>query len=286
MEQGTVHANGIDFAWLAEGPSDGPLALLLHGFPDSAWTWQHLLSDLAADGYRAVAPFMRGYAPTDVPADGRYQAGALVADAHALHGALGGDARAVLIGHDWGAMAAYGAAAFGGLDMWSRVVTMAVPPPHALGGLFLDYDQLKRSFYMFFFQLPLAEAVVGMNDLDFLARLWADWSPGFDGPEHVAHARDALRAPENMTAALGYYRALISGEVDPALAAEQAAAASKPPQPLLYLHGANDRCIGPDLIAGPNGSYPDTVLVEGVGHFLHLEQPAVVNRMVLDFLRA
>ena len=111
ISEGRIEANGLLFGYLEAGPAGGPLALCLHGFPDSAWTWRHLLPELAGAGYRAVAPFMRGYAPTEVPEDGRYQTGALVADAVALHEALGGDGRAVLIGHDWGAMAAYGAAA-------------------------------------------------------------------------------------------------------------------------------------------------------------------------------
>src|SRR4051812_50195551 len=96
---------------LEDGPADGPLALCLHGFPDSAWGWRHLLPALAGAGYHAVAPFMRGYAPTAVPADQCYFTGALALDAIALHGALGGDDRAVLIGHDWGATATYRAAA-------------------------------------------------------------------------------------------------------------------------------------------------------------------------------
>ena len=78
-----------------------------HRRPDTAHTWEHLLPALADAGFRAVAPFMRGYAPTAIPADGVYQIGALVADAVALHEALGGDADAVLIGHDWGAETAY-----------------------------------------------------------------------------------------------------------------------------------------------------------------------------------
>jgi pimeloyl-ACP methyl ester carboxylesterase len=120
-----VDANGIEFAVLEAG--SGPLALCLHGFPDSAHTWRHLLPRLASAGFRAVAPFMRGYAPTVIAADGCYRLGALVADAVALHDALGGDDRAVLIGHDWGAEAAYGAAAFAP-DRWRRLVTVAVPP--------------------------------------------------------------------------------------------------------------------------------------------------------------
>src|SRR5437899_12980405 len=105
MKKIEITANGLKFSALAEGPSNGPLALCLHGFPDSAWTWRYLLPELAAAGFRAVAPFMRGYAPTNVPSDGRYQTGALATDALALHDVLGGDGDAVIVGHDWGAAA-------------------------------------------------------------------------------------------------------------------------------------------------------------------------------------
>ena len=100
ITQHQIEANGLTFATLAAGDPDVPLALCLHGFPDSAWTWRHLLPSLAAAGYRAVAPWLRGYAPTTVPADGHYQAGMLGLDACALHQALGGGDDAVLIGHD------------------------------------------------------------------------------------------------------------------------------------------------------------------------------------------
>src|SRR3954453_15925726 len=85
ISEGTVKANGLQFGYLEDGPRDGPLALCLHGFPDSAWSWRHLLPALAGAGFHAVAPFLRGYAPTAVPADGRYQTGALVADTIGLH---------------------------------------------------------------------------------------------------------------------------------------------------------------------------------------------------------
>ena len=103
---GTVSANGINFHYLEMG--EGPLALCFHGFPDHAWSFRHLLPDLAQAGFRAVAPFMRGYAPTEPPADGRYQAVLLCKDVLALIGALGAE-RAYLIGNDWGAGAVTGA---------------------------------------------------------------------------------------------------------------------------------------------------------------------------------
>src|SRR3954464_10861758 len=165
----TVATPALEFGVLEAGT--GPLALCLHGFPDSAHTWRHLLPALADAGYRAVAPFQRGYAPTGVPADGAYQIGALAADANALHEALGGAEDAVLIGHDWGAAATYAAAAHEP-SRWRRTVAMSVPPFGAMVSSFLDYAQLRRSFYMFLFQTPLGEAAVAADGMAFLDRLW------------------------------------------------------------------------------------------------------------------
>lgn len=285
-----AQANGLTFSYLTEG--DGPLALLLHGFPDSAWTWRHLMADLTAAGYRSVAPFLRGYAPTEIPADGLYQPGAVASDAIALHQALGGDGDAVIVGHDWGALATYGAATHAP-ERWHRVVVAAVPPPATVANGFFSYDQLQRSWYMFFFQSPLAELAVAMNDLEFIDRLWADWSPGYtDSAQDLAHVKDCLREPANLAAAIGYYRATLgNGARSPEYDAVEASAAAPLTQPTLYLHGATDGCMGAELI-------DDTVrtalpaegsrieIVPDAGHFLQLEQPEVVNRLIIDFLTA
>jgi pimeloyl-ACP methyl ester carboxylesterase len=276
VRSATVRANGLQFGVLEAG--SGPLALCLHGFPDAAYTWRHLLPALAGAGFHAVAPFMRGYAPTAVPADGAYHLGALVADAVALHEVLGGDANAVLIGHDWGAEAAYGAAAFAP-DRWRRLVTLAVPPAALDEVLFSDYEQLKRSFYLFMFRDPagLAETAVARDDLAFLDKLWRDWSPGFQPGEHLARAKDCLRQPANLAAALGYYRAAV----------DQEAAARQAPQPALYLHGARDGCIGVDLVRGAERLLAPSsrmIVIDEAGHFLHLEKPGQVNDHILNWV--
>ncbi len=202
----TVRANDVEFVVLEAGT--GPLALCLHGFPDAAPTWRHLLPGLAAAGFHAVAPFMRGYAPTAVPRDGNYSIGALVADAVALHEVMGGDEQAVLIGSDWGAETAYGAAAFAP-GRWRRLVTLAVPPFALDSALFRDYRQLRRFFYLFFFRDPAAqaEAAVAADGMAFIDQLWRDWSPGYDAAGHLAEVKDCLRDPANLSAAIGYYRA-------------------------------------------------------------------------------
>lgn len=265
-----------------------PLALCLHGYPDTAWTWRHLLPRLDRAGFRAVAPFSRGYAPTGLAADGRYQAGVLGVDANALHEALGGTGDAVLIGHDWGAMGAYAAANLEP-ERWSRIVTASVPPGAVTAQGFLNYDQLRMSWYMFFQLTPLAGAVVAAEDFGFIERLWNDWSPGYDASKDVALFAESMPSPEHVEAALGYYRQTLQPELqDPVLAAAQAAVFELPTQPLLYLHGTDDGCMSPELAATTDSVLTvegsRAVMVPGSGHFLHLERPDVVNDEIVAFL--
>jgi len=289
MDQRTIEANGLYVAYLTEGPEDGPLALCLHGFPDTAHTWRHLLPELAAAGFRAVAPFLRGYAPTQVPADGRYQIGALVRDANALHEALGADDDAVIVGHDWGALATYGAVAHQP-GRWRRAVTAAVPPTAAIGLSLLTYAQLQRSWYMFFFLSPLAEVAVPLGDYAFIDHLWRDWSPGYDGAWDVARVKESIGDPERLVAAIGTYRALYDASLQvPELADEQTASLLPTPKPTLYLHGRDDGCMLLSSIGSPldfmaEGS--EMEIVDGAGHFLHLERPDVVNTRIVGFLAA
>ena len=282
-----VSANGTDFSYLECGT--GKLALLLHGFPDTAQTWRHLMPQLAEMGYRVVAPFMRGYAPSAVPSDGCYQTAMLARDANALHENLGGDSEAIIIGHDWGAPSCYGAA-IDAPTRWHKVIGMAVPPTAALGMAFVqNLEQIKKSWYMFFFQHGLADLVVGANNHAFIEMLWRDWSPGYDASVDLEFIRKSLADPKNLQAALGYYRATLGdGYRDPQLSELQnQMAASVPTQPLLYLHGANDGCIGVDVVESAKKNAPANVkfeVVEAAGHFLQLEQPKVVNKLICDFL--
>ncbi|HVU72116.1 MAG TPA: alpha/beta hydrolase [Mycobacteriales bacterium] len=286
ITQGSVSANGLDIAYLACGES-GPLAVCLHGFPDTAHTWRHLLPRLADAGYRAVAPFLRGYAPTSVPADGEYGVGALAADALAFADALGGSDDDVLVGHDWGAFATYCVGAYAP-ERFRSYVTMAVPPTAATMSTFFTHAQLKRSFYVFLFQTPLAEAAVPMNDFALIEGLWADWSPGYDGAIDVSHVREALRDPARTAAAIGYYRAMLQPDRNgPTYAAQQAVAANTPPKPYLYLHGTRDGALaapGKEEVVANLAAGSRVEIIDGVGHFLHLEQPKVVNDLVIEWL--
>lgn len=280
----TVSANGLAFGVLEAG--SGPLALCLHGFPDSAYSWRHLLPALAGAGFHAVAPFTRGYAPTEVPEDGCYEPGALTADVLALHEALDADEDAVLIGHDWGAAAAYGAAAFAP-ERWRRLVALAVPPRALDEAIFSDYEQLKRFFYFFAFQTPLAEQVVAADGMAFIDRLWAEWSPGYDATEDLGHVKDALRDEANRAAAIGYYRAVFQPGGSGRYEQERQASQRQAPQPTLYLHGDNDGCVAIDLVrdvAQHLAPQSRMTIVEGAGHFAHLERPAEVNEHIVAWV--
>jgi pimeloyl-ACP methyl ester carboxylesterase len=265
-----------------------PLVVCMHGFPDSAHSWRHLMPVLDAAGFRVIAPFIRGYAPSTVSTTGAYQTGASAIDACALHQHFGGDDRAVLIGHDWGASIVYGAASYEA-DRWAKVVAMAVPPGGSMGLAFVtNTDQLKRSWYMFFFQHDLADLVVPANNMAFIDMIWEDWSPGYDATVDLEHVKDALREPGHMAAALGYYRAALGDGFRSAehLDAQNATQAI-PEQPTLYLHGANDGCIGPEVAESARpmvGDHVSIELIDGVGHFLHLEAPDTVNARILEFL--
>lgn len=283
-----ITVGDVELAYLACGDT-GPLALCLHGFPDSAQTWRHLLPALADAGFRAIAPWLRGYAPSSVDPKGRHQVGASVGDANALHEALDGDGDAVLIGHDWGARIATGAAVHSP-ERWRAIVTGAVPPSGAVAQGFLTYRQLRRSWYMFLFQTPLAEIAVSMNDLEFIDHLWHDWSPGYDASEDLPHVKAALRDPANLAAALGYYRATLNPaeHTVPELQELEDAIGGTPEQPHLFMHGSDDGCMGVELahLAAPFMPSPKSLveIVEHTGHFFHLENPGAVNKMIVDFL--
>ncbi len=289
MRTGRVRARGLDFATLEDG--DGPLVLCLHGFPDHPRSFRHQLPALAGAGFRAVAPALRGYAPTGPAPDGRYQPAALAMDAVALIEALGYD-DAIVFGHDWGATAAYGAALAAPRRI-RKLVTAAVPyGPQVLGSFLTSYDQQRRSWYMFFFQTPFADAAVAHDDFAFLERLWRDWSPGWKyPPEEIAALKETFRQPGVLAAALGYYRATFNPALqDPDLAALQMRMMTDPIEvPGLMLHGRNDGCMGAELIDGMSALFPRGLRVEIVpdtGHFLHQEAPERINAIVLDFLRS
>ena len=198
-----VDASGLRFGYFESG--SGPLVLLIHGFPDTAHSWDPTRRALAAAGFRAVAPFTRGYAPTDVPPTEAYDSDTLGQDVIALVRALGGGAPAVVVGHDWGASAAYSAAALGP-ETVRLLVTIAIPHPNSITPTPSAIWAVRH-----FFALNRRSALRWVPDDDFayIDELLHRWSPRWNpGPEESAEVKKIFRNPKNLDAALGYYRAL------------------------------------------------------------------------------
>jgi pimeloyl-ACP methyl ester carboxylesterase len=287
LKTGRVEANGIAFHYLEAGR--GPLVLCLHGFPDNAYTYGELLPALARAGLRGVAPFMRGYAPTSPAPDGRYQAVLLAQDALALITALGAE-RALLVGHDWGATAAYGAAALAP-ERIERLVTIGAAHPAAVRGrLAASYERHKGIWHAYFFQMPSAEQVVAAHDFAFLEHWWRDASPEYDPAPVMERVKATFRQPGVVTAALSYYRHTFHpAHRDPALQSLQERASSAPTAvPTLALHGTRDRPGRLEAFEGMDDLFPkglEKVVVPGAGHFVHIERPGEVNRRIVDFFQ-
>lgn len=261
------------------------LVLVLHGFPDHPPSAEGLVAELAAAGYAVAAPWMRGYAPS--PVEGPYHAEQLAADVLALADALG-HRRFAVVGHDWGAVVACALAALAPGRV-RAAVTMAVPHPLAFARALASPGQLARSWYMLAFQLPGAEAAAAAGDFRLVDWLWRRWSPGLRLPRE---ARDALHAclAASWPAPLGYYRAAVR---PPGEALRRVRAGSPLAAPLtvptLHLHGADDGCIAPSAARGQRrwfaGPFAEEVL-DGVGHFLHVEDPRRVAARVVGWLAA
>lgn len=281
-----IVANGITFGAIEAG--EGPLVLLMHGFPDHHLSWAPMVQTLAAQGFHVVAPAMRGFAPTGPASDGCYQAWATGSDIIALIDALGYD-DAIVVGHDWGAAAAY-AAARQAPERISKLVTLAVPHGPQLGTAFVtNDDQQRRSWYMFFFQMPFAEAAVALNNFAFIDRLWAEWSPGYiAAPEDRTALKEMFATDGVLSATLAYYRQTFSAVPDhPEWADRQSRSAGDIAVPTLYLHGADDGCIGVEVCEGMESHFSAglrSVVVPDAGHFLHVEQPGVIAGHILEFI--
>jgi pimeloyl-ACP methyl ester carboxylesterase len=274
VRQGTVVANGLRFAYLELG--QGPLAVLLHGFPDTPYGWLDTLRTLAGRGYRAVAPFTRGYAPTQVPPTRVTTLQELAQDALALIPALGSES-ALLVAHDWGAATAYLAAAMAP-ERIEQLVAVGIPHP-AVVRPSLRLLWVGRHFITL--RLPGAVGRAGRRDLALLDTFYRRWSPTWDfGPEETAPVKAALAERANLDAAIGYYRGYRPG-LAPALRA-------KLPMPTLAVAGRDDPALDVDVYEQARRKFAGEYRVAALpgGHFVHRESPDAFREALLSFLAA
>ena len=288
FEEITLRANGLSFSALAQG--DGPTVLCLHGFPDHMRSYRFQLPALAGAGYRAIAPLLRGYEPSSQPADGDYHIVRMAEDVVAQVDTLGSEP-IHLVGHDWGAVIGYAAAALAP-DRFRSLTTLAIPHPGRMQreGLRAVPSQLRNSWYMLFFQLRgVADVVVERNDWAFVERLWRDWSPGWELPvDELETVKRCLAAPGVKRAALGYYRAMF-GLPNRASRDTTRLLSGEIPVATLALTGELDGCMDTRIhdVAMQESDFPaglQVARIQGAGHFLHQEKPEEINALLLDWL--
>ncbi|MBA2544248.1 MAG: alpha/beta hydrolase [Deltaproteobacteria bacterium] len=273
MTPKTIQANGLRFAYLEQGT--GPLVLLVHGFPDTAHTWDGVMPALAEAGYRAVAPFTRGYAPTEIPTTEAFDTDTLGQDVLGLIDALGGGP-AVVVGHDWGASAAYSAAALGP-DRVRLLVTLAIPHP---GGIRPTPALVWKLRHFFSLRRKNAHAKLAENDFAYLDELWRRWSPSWKAipTSETDQVKAAFREPGSAAAACGYYRAqsLRSPE----------SYKLKITVPAVCFAGEHDM-IAPRLYEKSRGMFTSSYEVVQVpgGHFMHREHPVPFRTELVRVLR-
>ena len=265
----------------------GQPMVLLHGFPDCAQNYENQINYFSELGYEVFCPFMPGYHPDDKELPS-YDPTTISLEIINFIQSLN-VSPVTLIGHDWGASTAYGVASMEP-SIVNRLITLSVPHGSKLvEAILTDGDQQRRSWYMFYFQLELADMGVPLNDYEFIDRLWREWSPNWPGyKEFSMNTIKVLSEDGVLNKALAYYRSTFQTTMaGPELSAEQMERRDqKISCPALYLHGKNDGCIGSNLVNGMEENFEDLTvkILDDCGHFLHLEKPKEVNKIILEFL--
>lgn len=269
--------------------SGNDLVILLHGFPECWYSWRHQLPVLG-ERYHAVAPDMRGYNLSDKPAGiHSYGIESLVNDVVGLINYFG-KGKAAIVAHDWGAGVAW-ALAQRRPELVSKLVAMQVPPPAAWRENF-TFRQLRRSWYMFFFQLPrLPEWWASANDFARVEKMYKETSArsGAFTDQDIAVYKEALRQPDALTGGLNYYRAnvfksLFRGGVETPKETD-----GRVRVPTLFIYGEQDIAVLPETVRDV-GRFVDApyheLRIPDSGHWVQNEAIDEVNLALLDFLGA
>jgi pimeloyl-ACP methyl ester carboxylesterase len=274
-----ITVNGIRMHYVEQGR--GPLVVLLHGFPEFWYGWRHQIPVLA-QRYRVVAPDLRGYNLSDKPLGVKnYSLDKLAADVAALITALG-ETSAVIVGHDWGGAVAWTLASLHP-ELVTKLAVLNIPHPaemkKALYGF--NWAQIKRSTYMFFFQLPwLPERYIMRNIDSIFQRLFVSYSPARKAltAEENAMYIAAFKQPGALTASLNYYRAAFRYPVTLPQA--------KLPMPVLMLWGVHDKALGRELTVNTAQYCSQLQLIydETSGHFVQHDNPDWVNERLMEFI--
>jgi pimeloyl-ACP methyl ester carboxylesterase len=273
--------NGVRLHYVKAG--SGPLVILLHGFPEFWYSWRFQIPVLAAAGYRVVAPDMRGFNTSEKPPGVRsYLIDTLSDDVAALIHHLG-ESKAVVAGHDWGGAVAW-YMPMRHPTIVERLIVLNAPHPSAFVRELRTIRQLRRSWYMFFFQLPwLPEAALHARRFAMLDRVMRNDPVRADAfsDEDIRRYKHALNQPGALTATINYYRASFRRNPREAM--------QEPPPiscPTMLIWGEQDRYLGIPLTEGLEQWVPDVRIerIPNASHWVQVDAPERVNELMLNFL--
>jgi pimeloyl-ACP methyl ester carboxylesterase len=274
-----IMTNGIRMHYVTQGT--GPLLVLLHGFPEFWYSWRYQIPFLAEQGYTVVAPDLRGYNDTDKPRTG-YSVATLLRDIVGLIKGLG-EEKAIIVGHDWGGVLAW-QFALAYPQMTERLIVMNAPHPAAFARELRTIKQLRKSWYVFAFQIPwLPEFLLGRKHAELIGRMLygsAVQKTAFP-PDVLALYRDTMSKPGALRASINYYRAIFrrpSGTINGTRAIIHA--------PTLLIWGDQDVALDSDLTRGLEQWVPNLQVrhLPDSGHWVQQEKPDEVNMFLQEFL--
>lgn len=276
-----ILTNGIRMHYVTQG--EGPLIVLMHGFPEFWYSWRFQIPFLADLGYRVVAPDLRGYNDTDKPRRG-YDIATLLRDIEGLIKGLGYE-KAIIVGHDWG-----------GALMWQfglkyphmteRLIGLNAPPPWTFARELRKREQLRKSWYIFFFQLPLLpELALRRKECELIARMLsasAVQKSAFS-EEVLEHYREAMSKPGALTAALNYYRSLWRSRSSLYALSDTKEQIERP---TLLIWGEQDIALSLNMTYGLEEWVPQIEIkrIPDSGHWVQQEKPELVNQLIREFL--
>jgi len=276
LREGDAEVGDVKLHYVEAG--DGPLVVLLHGFPEFWFGWRQQIKPLAAAGYRVVAPDMRGYNLSSRP-DGvaAYDTGPLTADIRGLVEERGAKS-AMLVGHDWGGSVAWATAMIHPEIVERLAILNAAHPRKLLQGLHHP-GQLRKSWYFFFFDVPaLPESIVHADNWHFFRHFLRDAHPSYT-PEEIDRYVEAWSQPGAAAGMINYYRASVRAKNAEAQIRSISA-------PTLVIWGEQDRYLGPELAEPDHGDVPNLDRVERLpdaSHWVHHDSAELVTKLLIDF---
>lgn len=277
-----IHTNGVRLHYVTQG--EGPLMLMLHGFPEFWYSWRHQIPAFAQAGYKVVALDLRGYNESEKPkAQSAYKMPELVADVKGVIEGLGYD-RCTLVGHDWGGAIAW-FFAYAHPEMLEQLIVLNLPHPAKFAEAFRSNpQQILRSWYVFLFQLPwLPEQLLQWNDYQLVTTMLQGMAidqSAFTEADLEAY-RDAAAKRGAATAMLNYYRNAFSEFFS------KARSWDKLDIPTLMIWGENDVALGKELTYGTE-TYVNNLQIRYIpncSHWVQQEQPDLVKRYMREFLQ-